>query len=66
LDFADDVATLSPSLKKSQRLTDKLCTLAEQISLQITSTKKKIIPVLTDGCESWKSTSQIEKKEDIF
>src|SRR5579871_3968764 len=142
LDFADDVAILNTTPQQTQELTNKICTLAEQVGLQINASKTKImeltnstynittygqtlekvqnftnlgskmssegdatkeintriamaanafnkltniwiskdlnihtkiklfrscvIPVLIYGCESWKSTNQIEKKLDNF
>ena len=141
LDFADDVAILNSTTQATHKLTSNLCTLAEQVGLQINSAKTKImdltnstdnivingqtlevehftylgskvsnngdtmkeinsriaiaasaftkltniwqsqdlsictkvklfrscvIPVLTYGCESWKSTKKIDKKLDSF
>jgi hypothetical protein len=65
LDSADDVATLSPSLQKSQRLSDKLCTLADQIGLQINSTKTKIMD-LTNSTENIISNGQTLEKVRNF
>jgi Fic family protein len=65
LDFADDVATLSLSLQESQRLTDKLCTLEDQIGLQINFTKTKIMG-LTNATENIASNGQTLEKVQNF
>ena len=65
LEFADNVATLNPSLQESQRLIDKPCTLADQIGLQINSTKTKIMD-LTNSTENITSNGQILEKVQSF
>src|SRR5579871_3114367 len=65
LDFADDVAILNTTPQQTQELTNKICTLAEQVGLQINASKTKIMELtnLTDNITTYGQT--LEKVQNF-